>query len=183
MEIKTKEELAYIMKFYGIKQVPVYEGRKRLGIITHDMKYEKGHWFYKKGYEYLAYKEAIRKLNEDIEKIKKRVDYSKRIWHTHLIYSSNNTESIAKSWSWQSDIRESGVTASTETGSLVLSGTIDQMRLFIERANHHYIYCNGTRLYLSNDELRDAMELFSEYGLYAPYDSFSEYVAMCPIVD
>lgn len=181
--IESNTELKSIMDFYGIKQIPVKEGNKDLGVITSNMEYKPGSWKYNKGSEHIAFVRAICKVNEDMEKIEKWRELSKKMWKTHLIYKSDNREEVQKNWFYTGDFKESGVTTSIEDGLLVITGTIDQMRYLDKRTNHHYIYCNGTSIHFDNEELKAAMKLFREYGFYAPYDSFGEYIQMTPIVD
>ena len=180
-KIETKEELKYVMDFYGIKQVPIREGGKNLGVVTANMEYKGGNWKYT--YEDTAFKKAITKINEDIDLIKKHTELSKKVWETHLIYRDNGKDRIETNWFYKGDFQESGVTTYIKDELLVVKGTIDMMRYLKERTNHHYIYCNGTSIHFDNKELIATMEFFDNYGFYAPYDSFEEYIRMTPIVD
>lgn len=203
--IETREELAYVMKFYGIKRVPVIETfpcYKNLGVIQINgdkLSYKGGSWKYNDGWEHLAYTNAIRKFNEDIDKIEKWREIAAKVFETGLLdvtsdYSRQGaSETIVKAWCcYPSDLTDSGVEAigglvynpngrygmpalDLGGGKLVLRGNINQLRKFLSYANNHYRYCNGCSYKYENEELKEWMDFFRSYDLYAAYDSFSEY--------
>ena len=174
--IETKQELKYVMDFYGLKKIPVINDNKRLGIINSNLCYERSeYWSYKSGYEHLAFADAIRKVNEDMENIKTWREKSKKIYETRLVYCGK-TKSIENGYCWTSDIKDSGVGVKKDAdGYLVFFGNINSLRKFLSYAKNHWRYCYNSDYKYENAELCELMQLFSDYGIYAPYDSFSEY--------
>lgn len=203
--IETKEELLYMMQFYGIKQVPVIETKpyKNLGVIYinkgGELSYKGGNWSYNEGYEHLAFDNAIRKFNEDIDKIKSWREIAKREFETDLAQKTEkgwkpeeNGISAVKAWVYLSDIKDSGVEVvggeyyneNTPYGmpmvdkggdALRVRGTLDKLRKFLSYAVNHLRYCNGETYVYTDEEVVNWMKFFKEYDLYAAYDSFSEY--------
>lgn len=66
MEIKTNQELKYIIDFYNLPCVPIYNQGKNVGEITKDMKYERGSRYYLNDENYafqLAFEQVDRVVN------------------------------------------------------------------------------------------------------------------------
>lgn len=82
----------------------------------------------------------------------------------------NHTEDMNK-YTWKSDIKDSSVKVNAD-GSI--SGTIDQLRKFLSLACNHGRYCRSAYRYES-ESVKRLMEAGSNYDLYEPYDSFTEY--------
>lgn len=175
--IENKQELQYVMQFYGLKQVPIIDENRDLGIVTSTMQYKGGSRVYKKEYEYLAFEKAIAKVNADMEQIKQWKNVSRQSFRTKLIYKSKESEHVERKYIWQSDISDSGVEVEQDDvdGAMVLVGNINVLRKFLSYANNHWRYCYDTKYLYDNEELVRLMQLFRDYDLYAAYDDFMEY--------
>ena len=203
-KVETKEELLYMMQFYGIKQVPVIETNpyyKDLGVIYinkgGELSYKKGNWSYT--YEQFAFGNAIRRFNEDLDKIKEWREIAKREFETDLAQKTEkgwkpeeNGISAVKAWVYLSDIKDSGVEVvggkyyneesrygmpMVDKGgdALRVRGTLDKLRKFLSYAVNHLRYCNGETYVYTDEEVINWMKFFREYDLYAAYNSFDEY--------
>lgn len=182
MEIKTKEELKYIIDFYGIGEITVFEqgdyNKKRLGKLSNDLKYirnEYGHYL-KKEFEYLAVDYVIIFINKFIDKIAKWREIAKQNFETTLMYGSRDEgDHPAGFYTWKSDFTDARVEIlSNENGNVRLRGNINQLRKFKEYANNHLRYCGGYYSY-DNVELLEWLAIFREFSLFEKYDSFEEY--------
>ena len=186
-KIETKDELIYVMQFYGVKQVPVREvGSKRnLGVVKLDggkLVYEGGDWKYNDNGIHLAYSNAIRKFNEDIDKIEKWREIAKQVFETPIAEkvdkSWTNEHSVSEcrgGWMYESDIIDSGVELVKDGSKFKVRGTLDQLRKFLSYAKNHLRYCNGETYVYTDEEVVSWMEFFRLYDLYKAYNSFSEY--------
>lgn len=175
--IENKAELKYIMDFYGLKQIPIREDKKDLGVVTNNMEYKGGSWHYNKGYEYIAFDKAIERVNKDMQQIEGWRNVAKQTFRTKLIYKSESSHYAEKKYTWESDIKDSGVQVEYDEkeDALIFVGNINQLRKFLSYATNHWRYCNGTTYYYENEELRNLMQFFRDYDMYAAYDSFMEY--------
>lgn len=174
--ITNKEELAYIMKFYGIEYVPIInvEG-KRLGRITNEMVYDTSNslYHYIKEYEHLAFRDAINVINNDMPKLEMWREKAKQIFTTKLVYKGNTETTIKKSYLWNSDIEKTHLKVEkNEDGELVFSGNINDLKNFKSYANDHLRYCNGCRYTFENEEVNELIDLFNKYGLAPKGDSY-----------
>lgn len=182
MEIRTKEELMYIIDFYGLGDITIFsQGNplsRRIGRLSNELKYSYSPYqeHLKPEYEYLAIDYAIRFVNQYIDKITKWREVVARKFETAVVHGEKDQEFNSGRYSWTADFKDSGVEVlKNENGSnVIIRGTIDQLRKFKEYANNHLRYCGGYYSY-ENDEVLEWLAIFREFGLFEKYDSFEEY--------
>lgn len=156
LNIETKQELKYVMDFYNIPFVPIKDGKKNVGKITNDMKYEPGLYKYKKGYEYLAFELAFTQIKEVIE-LKKNVN--KPFKAIHVYHCDKQT--------WEYPDVEGGEprhhvyprTIAHETES-ELEGTMDEVFVAHYKANNTLRYCNDSRYYFKDEKVQAQYQLW-----------------------
>lgn len=170
--IETKEELRYIMKFYGMREIRVINGGRCLGHITPNMEYKKSYTrSYRTGYEHLAFNDAINMLNADMADIEKYCKNKSTIYSTRLIYNGNEVTEAERDYMWKSDIEKCHLTCKKDNeGKLVLSGRMGDLSDFLQYANDHYKYCNGTYYTFDNEDVNKGKTLIQNYGLPNEYE-------------
>lgn len=192
MKIERENELEYMMRFLGIKEINL-ENRCGKIILTSD-KLEYDHSNSTRYYtnDYFALKAAMNELGKDVEKIREFLKIKDNIFNAALMRKENDGTKPVKLWVYLSDIKDSGVEViagkhhnpETRFGMpmvdkggdvLVLRGNINQLRKFLSYANNHLRYINGSCYVYENEELTEMMRIFKKYGLYESYDSFCEY--------
>lgn len=85
LNIESKEELAYVMDFYKIPFVPVFDNGSYLGKVTRSMKYEKSRTGYslRDGYHDLAFGMAFKQI-KDVIALKKALDKEVTVTRTRF---------------------------------------------------------------------------------------------------
>ena len=177
MEIRTKEELKYIIDFYGIGDITIFSQgdplSRRIGRLSNELKYSYSPYqeHLKREYEYLAIDYVIRFVNRYIDKIAKWREVAARKFETAVVHGEKDKEFNSGLYSWTVDFKDSGVEVLKieNDSNVIIRGTINQLRKFKEYANNHLRYCGGYYSY-ENTEVLEWLCVFREFGLFEKYD-------------
>lgn len=156
LKIETKQELKYVMDFYNIPFVPIHDGKKDMGKITREMKYEPGHWRYNSGYEYLGFGLAYEQI-KDIIALKENV---RKPFKAILVYR-------VEEQTWNYPDVEGGIpchhvypkTVVRETENEI-EGTMDEVFVTCFKSNNTMRYCNGHSYHFKDDKVSDMYYLW-----------------------
>lgn len=151
MHIENNEELKYVMDYYDIPFVPIYEGNKDLGKITKELQYVSGLYKYQKGYEHLAFELAYEQVKEVIE-LQERL---KQPLKTIQVFKKEYNE-------WEYPDVEGGLprhhvyprTVVKREEKEIEGATMDEVFEKHYKANRSYRYCNGYSYYLKDEKIQ-----------------------------
>lgn len=200
MKIEKEQELVYMMRFLGIKAINLDDHCGKVILEGDELKYDKhGSRRY---YTHISFaiKAAMRELGDDVDSIREALKVKCSTFKVALMEKSKNGIEPVKAWPYLSDIKDSGIEVVggkhfnpnkpygmpfVDKGgdALVVCGTIDQLRKFLNYANNHLRYINGSSYIYNDEKVERMLELFKKYDLFKPYDSFSEFYHGCSIVD
>lgn len=169
--ITTKEELQYVMKFYGIPYIELNYNNHYCGHLNNDLSYTPsiGCRFNDKKY---AIECAIDIVNTYYDRLKDIKNLLGKVYESRLIYCGE-TQSFEKNYVWNSDIKKTGIgMIKNDEGEIVLVGTAIQMSEFISYAKEHYMYCHGTTYKLENEELNKDIKFLKTFGVDDNYDAY-----------
>lgn len=169
--ITTKEELQYVLKFYGIPYVELNHNNHYCGHLNNDLSYTPSRSCKFNNVRY-AIECAIGIINTYYNKLKDIKDLLNKTYESRLVYCGN-TQYFEKEYLWTSDIKKSGVgILKNNEGEMVLIGTAMQMSEFVSYAKDHYMYCNGTTYKLENEELNNDIKFLKTFGIDDNYDLY-----------
>ena len=170
-KITNNEELKYIMRYFEINQVAIPKNLGKIILEGNNLEYITKGYFrtYKMEYKQLAFDDAIKCVNDDIEKISGWKELAKRSFTTRILDEDKRDISKTKpikGYCWTEDFKRSGVAASRDNeGYLVLEGGVSNLGVFLRYANEHLKYCNNYFYRIDNKDVNDAIEFFNRYGL------------------
>ena len=170
--IRTKEELQYVMKFYGIPYVELTNERKNdLGQLNQDLSYTPSYSHKFTDVRY-AIECAIGIVNTYYNKLKDIKNLLNKTYESRLIYCGEK-QIFEKRYLWTSDIEKTGIgIIKNSDGEMVFYGTAMQMSEFISYAKEHYMYCNGTTYKWENKELEKDIDFLKTFGVDDNYDMY-----------
>lgn len=170
-KITNNEELKYIMRYFEINQVAIPKNLGKIVLEGNNLTYVTKGYFqaYKPEYQHCAFEDAIKCINEDIEKIGSWKELAKRTFTTRILDEDKRDISKTtpvKGYCWTSDFAKSGVTASRDNeGYIVLEGGVSALDIFLRYANEHLKYCHDLYYRIENEDVNEAIKFFNRYGL------------------
>lgn len=156
IEIKTKEELKYVMDFYNIPFVPIRSDGKDMGKVTREMKYVAGSWKYNSGWEYLAFECAFEQISDVIslkEKINQPFEATDVLVRETMEYVYPDSENGTP----RHHVYPIRVTKRTEK---TVTGTMDEVFVKHYKANNSLRYCNGEWWEFKDKEVQEMYNLW-----------------------
>lgn len=170
--ITTKEELQYVMKFYGIPHINLANERcNDLGQLNQDLSYTPSYIHKFTNVRY-AIECAIDIVNTYYNKLKDIKNLLNKTYESRLVYCGE-TQYFEKRYPWTSDIKKTGIgIINNNEDEMVLIGTAMQMSEFVSYAKEHYMYCHGTTYKLENEELNKDIKFLKTFGVDDNYDIY-----------
>lgn len=157
MKIENKQELKYVMDFYGIPFVPIKNRGENVGKVTRDMEYIKGcTCALKRGYEHYAFELAYEQVHAVIDLFK---NVNKPFKATD-VYRCERSEYVYPDEpggiSYHHVFPEKVVTEE----KIERTGTMDEVFVNHYKANNSLRYCNGDSYEFQDKEIQEMYSLW-----------------------
>lgn len=177
MKIRNKEELKYIMDYFGI--VKIHLTTKCGDIINSKdgLEYNDYRALRRYSYDsrYMAFEDAIKQINADGEIFDKWKEIEDKIYTTKVLEVNTDWLTDEKEisvrryndyYAKSADVKKCHLKVSKdEKGEMVLSGLATDLRNYIRYCNGHLKYCNGLSARFDNEELNDIVKFLRRYDI------------------
>ena len=154
METNTKQILVYLMRFHGIKAIPLSNNCGKVELVDGQLKYNHGYGRYYTNDSY-AYEDALKSI-DDVLKLKEIINQpTKQVvvkHYKHDEWEYADADGVVRHHVYPTTV--------DDIEEYTIEGTFDEIFEKVERINDRLRYCNGTYHHFKDDFVKKMHSLW-----------------------